>query len=114
MFGGTVEHDGMLYVTDLVDDIRDVPAERSVPFNEWAETLEAWDSRTQRATGSPINLRRIDHTSEGVFDLLADDNEPGQPEIAVELLGPIVEDVGDSVGCASCEPRPRVLTSCPD
>ena len=100
MFGGTLQHNGVLYVTDLVDDIRAVPqSERNGPFNEWAETLDAWDPRTKRVTGSPIELRRIDHTSGGAFDFLAADNQPGQPEIAVELLGPIVENIGgDKLG----------------
>jgi hypothetical protein len=87
-FGATTKVDEQLFATGLVSDPRDVPAtDRNRPFNDWAATLEAWGPRTQAATGNPMDVTRLDHESAGAFDFLADDN------IAVELLGPIVETV---------------------
>jgi beta-lactamase superfamily II metal-dependent hydrolase len=95
MFGTTVEKDGQLYITDLVDDIADVPsAERNREFNEWAETLAAWDARTQNATGNAIERRRIDFSSHGAFDFLNDGIADNSKAITVELLGPVTEQVG--------------------
>jgi hypothetical protein len=56
---------------DAVDDIDEVPeADRSMQFNEWAETLQTWDARTEAATGASIMKRRIDFSSTGAFDFL--------------------------------------------
>ncbi|OAN37682.1 ComEC/Rec2 family competence protein [Mycolicibacterium iranicum] len=94
MFGATIDHDGLCYVVDLVEDIRDVAqGERNGPFNAWAKTLTAWDERVRRVNdGKPIELRRIDHTSTDAFDFLNDGAAPGQ-EVTVEVLGPTVEEV---------------------
>lgn len=93
MFGATAERDGQTYVVDLVDDPAAVePAERNTKFETWVETLAAWDRRVERVTGSAIERRRIDHLTGGAFDFLAEDG------VAVELLGPIVEDVGGTPG----------------
>ena len=95
MFGPTTDHDGHTYITELADDVRDVAStERNEPFTDWAETLDAWDARTLRVTGAPIEVRRIDHLSGAdTFAFLNDDQPAGLPAIAVELLGPITEDV---------------------
>jgi beta-lactamase superfamily II metal-dependent hydrolase len=87
-FGATATVDEQLFATGLVEDPRDVAApERNRPFNEWAATLDAWEPRTLAKTGSPIEIRRLDHESTGAFDFLDGDG------VAVELLGPIVETV---------------------
>jgi hypothetical protein len=91
MFGTTVKQDGRLYVTDLVDDIDKVPeAERNAQFNQWAETLQAWDARTQAITGKPVLRRRLDFSSTGAFDFLNEDVDDSH-KITVELLGPVTE-----------------------
>ncbi|CCC05719.1 unnamed protein product [Sordaria macrospora k-hell] len=93
MFGATAEREGETYVVDLVDDPAAVdPAERNTKFETWVETLKAWEDRVERMTGSGIERRRIDHLSTGAFDFFADDG------VAVELLGPIVEDLGGMPG----------------
>ncbi|MBD8664687.1 competence protein [Rhizobium sp. CFBP 8752] len=93
MFGRTVEADGRIFIVDLVDDQATVPeVDRNGKFNTWVETLEAWGPRVERATGKPIEKRRLDHTSVGAFDFLAADN------ISVELLGPITDIIDKDVG----------------
>lgn len=102
MLGATAEKDGQTYVVDLVDDPALVnPAERNTKFETWVETLAAWEERVERVTGSGIERRRIDHLTAGAFDFLAEDG------LAVELLGPIVEDVDGKIGL-------RFLKSPPD
>ncbi len=102
MFGATVQVSSDLYVSALVDDIAAVPAaQRNQPFNLWAETLAAWAPRTLAATGTAMISQRLDHMSTGAFDFLTDD------DIAVELLGPITEQVGG-------KPALRFLRAPPD
>lgn len=99
MFGQTTKVGDELLITDLVDDIREVAGgERNEPFEEWAQTIEAWDARTQKVTGAPIELRRIDHRADASFDFLTEGQPAGQPDIAVEVLGPITEDAGGTDG----------------
>ncbi len=89
--GPTVEKDGRLYVTQLVDDPSTVPAaERNRPFGRWVETLEHWRQR------GPIELRRlaVGMDEAELFDFLAAE------DIQVELQGPFAEEVqqdGDTV-----------------
>jgi hypothetical protein len=78
--------------TSPLEDIDTVPEEqRNRQFNEWAETLRAWDARTEAATGEPIVKRRIDFTRAGAFDFLNDGVEDASQRITVELLGPVTE-----------------------
>jgi hypothetical protein len=94
MFGTTVERDGQLWITDLVDEITGVPtAERNKEFNAWAKTLTAWNARTLAATGAPIEQRRIDFSSDGVFDFMNDGAADDAQKVSVELLGPVTEQV---------------------
>jgi hypothetical protein len=89
-----VDHDGRLYITELVDDITTVSeADRNDQFNTWAAALDARNDRTKAATGKPIEKRCIDFTKEGVFDFLNEGVERARQRVTVELLGPITEDV---------------------
>lgn len=102
MFGATATVGTLPYITDLVDNITQVPAgERNEPFEAWSKTLIAWNPSTLAATGAPIEHRRIDHLTQGAFSFLDGDG------IAVELLGPIVEQVGG-------QPALRFLREPPD
>ncbi len=108
MFGATVDHLGRLYAVELVDDIDDVPeAQRNEQFNEWAQTLQAWNTRTEAATGESIVRRRIDLGSTAAFDFLNDGVDDESRRVTVELLGPITERVGGHTGL-------RLLRSPPD
>jgi hypothetical protein len=49
-------------------------------------------------TGAPIELHRIDHRADASFDFLTEGQPAGQPDIAVEMLGPIAEDAGGTDG----------------
>ncbi|HEX8553467.1 MAG TPA: MBL fold metallo-hydrolase [Sphingomonas sp.] len=88
MLGPTIDVDGEPYLTGLVDDPAAVPAaDRNEPFTDWVETLEVWDERTLRVTGSPIERRRIDQGAQRAFDFLAEEG------LSVQLLGPIAMEV---------------------
>lgn len=77
------------YATELVDDPRTVSeAERNEPFNTWCKTIDHWDQRAQRVLGKPIEIRRIDQHSDGFLPFIITEG------LSVELLGPIVEQVG--------------------
>lgn len=86
MLGATTKVGDALFVTGLVDDPASVASgDRNKPFDNWVDTLAAWDQRTTALAGSPIERRRIDQTSTGAFDFLADE------DIRVDLIGPISE-----------------------
>jgi beta-lactamase superfamily II metal-dependent hydrolase len=102
MFGPTEQRDGVTYITGLVDNPAALPAsERNSKFETWVETLAAWEDRVARVTGAAIERRRLDHLSNGAFEFLADEG------VAVELLGPIVEELDGT-------PALRFLRSPPD
>jgi len=93
MFGATTKIGERTFATELVDDPRSVPvAERNGPFNEWCVTLDHWGDRTAAATQRAMEVRRIDHRSDGAFDFLAEEG------IQVELHGPIIEDAEGQAG----------------
>ena len=82
--GPTVEHNGRLYATQLVDDPATVSAdERNQPFDRWVSTLEHWRQR------GPIDLRRlaVGMDEAELFDFLHEEN------LQVELQGPFSEEV---------------------
>jgi len=91
----TTDANGNLFVTGLVDDPATVPAaERNQYFKAWVNTLAAWEPRVQQVVGSPIERRRIDHTTANAFGFLA------QEGVVVELLGPISEATPNGPGLA--------------
>lgn len=93
LLGATTEENGKLYLTGLVEDPADTPAnERNGPFQAWIDTLAAWEARAQTKLGAPIERRRIDHKTAGAFDFLAAEG------VEVELLGPIVADTAQGAG----------------
>jgi beta-lactamase superfamily II metal-dependent hydrolase len=94
-FGATDKKGGELYAIELVDDPRSVAvAERNLPFKGWCKALDHWDERCQSVHGAALKIQRLDHESnpQKAFDFLFEE------EIAVELFGPIVEDVNGTPG----------------
>ena len=84
VFGRTARADGRTYVTDLVDDLDDVPDARlNATFAAWRESL-----RTLRERNPGLVVQRLEYGSAGAFDFLAPEG------IAVDVLGPITEAVG--------------------
>ncbi len=85
--GPTVEHDGVTFVTDLHDDLLQVPDdEMNEPFKRWKTALEAFAGR------GPIEMRRIAAGDDDAFSFLNDDG------VEVAVLGPLVEDAGGVPG----------------
>lgn len=86
-FGATVEHDGDTFITDLHDDLRQVPDEAmNASFERWKRALEAY---TQRG---PLEVRRLAAGDDDAFSFLDDDG------LDVAVLGPLVEDAGGVPG----------------
>src|SRR4029453_18753560 len=74
MLGPTTTVGGVPFITGLVDDPATLPAgELNKPFEDWMETLAAWEPRTAAVTGSPIKRRRIDQNAGDAFDFLHDE-----------------------------------------
>lgn len=84
--GATVERDGVTFITDLHDDLREVPDEAmSASFRKWKGALETYADR------GPLEMRRLGAGDDDAFSFLAGD------EVGVSVLGPLVEDAGDGV-----------------
>lgn len=84
MFGDRVEHGGIAYATELIDDPTTLPDERmNLPFRRWVGTVRSWASR------APIAIRRLAFGVDParVFDFL---HEEG---VKVEIQGPFEEDL---------------------
>lgn len=105
LLGPTVEDGGTTVLVGLVDDPREVPPEeRNLPFSEWCEALDAWQTR------GDIDLRRLDAESDGagLFQFLNADAHDGRPELRVEVLGPIPTPVEGKPGLKFLgSPTPR-------
>ncbi|HEX2294041.1 MAG TPA: MBL fold metallo-hydrolase [Actinomycetota bacterium] len=83
LLGPTVERDGATFVTDLHDDLLQVPDEEmNEPFKRWKEALQTFAGR------GPIEMRRLAAGDDDAFAFLGDDG------VDVAVLGPFLEDVG--------------------
>ena len=82
--GATKKANGHTYLTELHDDIRDVPdAKLNGPFQKWKAALLA----LRTASGKKPKMRRLAWGDDDAFDFLAAEG------ITVNVLGPIVETV---------------------
>jgi beta-lactamase superfamily II metal-dependent hydrolase len=81
LFGATARAEGATWVTDLVNDLDDVPEERlNATFRAWRESV-----RALRARNPALVVRRLEYGDDDAFDVLAGEG------IGVEVLGPITE-----------------------
>ncbi|HSL64548.1 MAG TPA: MBL fold metallo-hydrolase [Gaiellaceae bacterium] len=81
--GPTVDYDGRVWATGLVDDLLAVPdAELNRPFRAWKRALRTWNER------SPLELVRLERGRDAPFAELRADG------VKVEVLGPLPEVVG--------------------
>ncbi len=77
IFGRSVEKGSQRFVTDLEDDLLQVPESRlNRPFKSWVDTLRQW------ATRGDIEFRGIGFGDDAVFDFLKDEG------LEVRLMGP--------------------------
>jgi beta-lactamase superfamily II metal-dependent hydrolase len=77
LLGKTVKVGDDLIITDLAENLLDVPDEEmNAPFRDWKEALETFRTR------GPIKFRRLERGDTKAFDFLADE------DLKVEVLGP--------------------------
>ncbi len=88
--GPTVKADGRTWCVDLHDDLLAVPdADMNTRFRKWKRTLETWNTRLGTVEpGASIQMARVDQHTTTAFDFLT------EPNLDVEILGPITRDVG--------------------
>lgn len=85
MLGPTVKHNGSLYLSELVDNLLDVPdGEMNKPFLSWKKALEQYHKR------KPLEFRRLSYGDDDAFDFLAEEG------IEVQCLGPLVEEIDET------------------
>jgi beta-lactamase superfamily II metal-dependent hydrolase len=85
-FGKSRIHQGHVYATELVDDLRTVPDSKlNRPFREFKAAL----NRLRDKQGKPA-IRRLAYADDDQFGFLHDE------DIAIEVLGPITEDINGS------------------
>lgn len=85
MFGATASQGGKLYVTDLHQDIRNLPAASlNAPFKAWQTALNG----LKTSTGGVPTMQRAFYGDDQALSFLAADG------ISTQVLGPIVEKVG--------------------
>lgn len=82
-FGRTATNDGATFVTQLEENLLDVPDSRmNAPFLEWKDALRELKRRNPR-----LKIGRLEYGDDERFDFLKDEG------IAVQVLGPISEEV---------------------
>ena len=82
LLGATMEHNGQLYLTGMVNRLDEVPdPEMNTVFKRWKNVLAAYEKRYQYS----ILQKRLDHTSKGDFNFLSDE------KISVHVLGPVTD-----------------------
>lgn len=85
MFGATKKVGAKTYVTELVDDLLDVPAEEmNVPFKAWKKMLADYKQRYQE----PITMKRLEFGDDKAFDFMKASG------VKVNVLGPLTTKVG--------------------
>ncbi|MDT0554626.1 ComEC/Rec2 family competence protein [Patiriisocius hiemis] len=85
--GKTAVHNSKLFITDLVNDPREVPkSQQNVKFKSWTKTIDHWETR------APIDFRRVNYGMDEtqVFDFLHDEG------IKIDLHGPFTEKVQEN------------------
>ena len=93
--GTTTQTPQGLVITELVDDLVTFPAEKmNLPFKRWRKVLETYEDRY--GAGS-IKIKRLAQGDDAAFDFLTKD-EPLAGKMKVEVLGPIVTEVGGKPG----------------
>jgi beta-lactamase superfamily II metal-dependent hydrolase len=98
LLGKTITVGNDLVITDLVENLLEVPDEEmNQPFRAWKEALT-----TFRARG-PIKFRRMERGDTKAFDFLADE------DLKVEVLGPSPTGTGSKKGLKFLrQPGPRI------
>jgi beta-lactamase superfamily II metal-dependent hydrolase len=98
LLGKTIKVGDDLVITDLVENLLDVPDEEmNQPFREWKDAL-----RTFRTRG-PTKFRRMERGDTKAFDFLADE------ALKVEVLGPSPTGSGPKKGLKFLrQPGPRI------
>jgi beta-lactamase superfamily II metal-dependent hydrolase len=87
LLGETSEAHGTTYVVSLHDDLLSVPDEEmNEPFRRWKQALKTYFER------QPFDMSRLESGTDGAFKFLEED------EVAVAVLGPIVEEVNGVPG----------------
>jgi beta-lactamase superfamily II metal-dependent hydrolase len=90
MLGPTVEVDGRLMLTGLVDDLLQVgESEMNLPFREWREALSTYAAR---AGAQPLEIRRLQRGDDDAFRFLREGGG-ADAQLRVEVLGPLVETI---------------------
>lgn len=83
LLGKTAKADGATWLVELHDDLLDVPdARMNKPFKDWKAALREYNDL------SPLQMRRLELGDSDAFDFI------GNPDIRVEVLGPLVKEVG--------------------
>jgi hypothetical protein len=83
-------------LTGLETDLTKVePSEMNEPFKAWQEALKAYKKR------GPIKFRRLEQGDSDAFDFLSDEG------IEVEVLGPLMTEVGQTRGLKFLGDPPR-------
>lgn len=87
--GKTTKVDGRRYITELHDDVRDVPDSKlNPPFQAWKAAFTALRTKA----GKKPKSRRLAWGDDDAFDFLADEG------ITMNVLGPIPEKIGTKDG----------------
>jgi beta-lactamase superfamily II metal-dependent hydrolase len=81
-FGKNVSDNGVVYATELEDDLTEVPDKRmNKPFLAWKEALK----NLKNKAGKKPSIERVEYGDSEKFSFLADEG------IGVQVLGPITE-----------------------
>ncbi len=98
LLGTTTKVDNQVYLTDLEEDLLQVDDSKlNQPFKKWKKTLKEYHD----FYGGNLAFKRLDNTSSSDFDFLSDEN------IAVQVLGPIVETVNNKPALKFLRQPPR-------
>lgn len=88
ILGKTKMHNGKLYLTELVDDLRKVKRERlNKPFASWIQAIKAWEKNGKETKKNPVAITRLQFGDDDQFSFLHDEN------INIKVLAPLTEEI---------------------
>jgi beta-lactamase superfamily II metal-dependent hydrolase len=86
ILGKTEMKDNKLYLTEIIDDLLQMPAKRlNKPFKEWVQAIKAWLNNGN--SGEPLHIRRLQFGDDSQFSFLHDE------DIEIKVLGPFTEQI---------------------
>jgi beta-lactamase superfamily II metal-dependent hydrolase len=105
ILGKTKMHNEKLYLSELVDDLRQVKRERlNKPFASWTQAIKAWEKNGKETKKNPVTITRLQFGDDDKFSFLHDE------DINIKVLAPFTEQISGVPSLPMLGPPPKQIS----